>query len=340
MKITVCLIKSHQRILKVEETLANLGHSVRILNTDDYRKNCSYIEKKLDKLGFRDKRKNYIQTMEHRLSDAIFLWRSDLVLFINLPLKIFSFDFLSQFKNKSKLVCWFVDTVKDVNKENLCYLNLFDKIFSFERNDVSYLDDLKINSFFLPIGYNQSYRKLSLKKKYDLVFVGVPSDNRLIILEKLATHCKKVGLNFLICGTFYNSKLFWKKFKYIFHYPNILHFLVNRGLTPDEVCQLYNETKICLNIHVKKHLGLNPRTFEISASGAFQLVDKRPDYYGIFVPGFNITDFDGFDDLVSKINFYLTSEETQLIADRAYDTVHENYSLERSFDKLIEISEK
>src|SRR6185503_17129593 len=97
---------------------------------------------------------------------------------------------------------------------------------------------------------------------------------------------------------------------------------LNKNVTPSTVNSLYNQSKICLNIHhsQSKH-GVNQRFFEISGSKAFQLVDDNP-YIAENFSTDDITTYGSPREMLEKIGRALKNdEETNVIAERAYKKV-------------------
>ena len=50
-------------------------------------------------------------------------------------------------------------------------------------------------------------------------------------------------------------------------------YLLNHHISSNEMTNIYRRSKVYLNIGAIEHLSLNPRTFEILATGSFQLTD-------------------------------------------------------------------
>jgi spore maturation protein CgeB len=97
-----------------------------------------------------------------------------------------------------------------------------------------------------------------------------------------------------------------------------------RRLTPDEYIKIFNATDININLHSSTERDgvepygdfVNPRTFELAASGAFQLVDSRSLLAELFVPGKEIVTFDTIPELREKMAYYAArpEERAQIVA--------------------------
>lgn len=97
----------------------------------------------------------------------------------------------------------------------------------------------------------------------------------------------------------------------------------NRRLAPEEYVKIFLSGTINLNLHSSTTSPgidpindfVNPRTFEIAACGAFQLVDNRRELPEMFRIGEEIVTFDSMEDLREKIDYYLKHpEEREAIA--------------------------
>ena len=80
-------------------------------------------------------------------------------------------------------------------------------------------------------------------------------------------------------------------------------------MTASKSATLYSKTKICLNIHDGRHKSPNPRTFEILATGTFELIDERESYGGLLQEGRDLIQFRDVEDLLFKIDYYLLHED-------------------------------
>ncbi len=90
-----------------------------------------------------------------------------------------------------------------------------------------------------------------------------------------------------------------------------------RRLTPGEYIKIFNATDINLNLHSSSERDgvepngdfVNPRTFELAAAGAFQLVDERTHLPELLTPGKELITFNSMPDLKAKIEYYLKHPE-------------------------------
>jgi len=103
-----------------------------------------------------------------------------------------------------------------------------------------------------------------------------------------------------------------------------------RRVTTEETARIYGASKINLNVHSSPHHEdvnphgdfVNPRTFEIAACGAFQLVDHRAELAELFAPADELAVFRSGQDIPRLVKHYLTHDaERETMAARARQRV-------------------
>jgi spore maturation protein CgeB len=180
----------------------------------------------------------------------------------------------------------------------------YDFIFVF---DTFYIEEIRRrggkNVRYLPLATNPSRYKdflVSDQDKvnygYDVCFVGLPFPNRVEMFESLRD---------------YNLGVFgdhWTKY-----------FMLKGERTPsyyrgrasgNTVNKIYLSSKIVLNIHHHHSIeGLNTRTFDIPACGAFEMVDYKKNVEKHFEIDKEIVTFKNIYELKSKIDFYLKNDD-------------------------------
>lgn len=323
MKIILGIFSGNDKVLGIKESLEKMGHEVMPVYTDDYRMICPYYKKKLDKMGFHLFRMKYEEMWKQHLHGLLDEFHPDVVLFINFPEYIFDIRDLQDIKKQSKIICWFVDGVSE-KKELIKYYPYFDRICVFEERDVMFLHDVcNISSLYVPVGYNAAYENCKPEKKeFDIIFIGSPLINRLKILESVAKKAEEEKWKLTIYGPFYDERYPWKKYFFRVKYPHIVKYLKNTRVMASQVAKLYSKTKICLNIHTPEHKSPNPRTFDILATGSFELIDERKSYGGFLEEDRDLVQFKDIDDLLDKIDYYLRYEaEREKIAENGHRAV-------------------
>ncbi len=134
----------------------------------------------------------------------------------------------------------------------------------------------------------------------DVSFMGAGYPNRRVAFRAL------MHLDFKIWGTEWEGE------------PMLSPFVQRGGqrISPDEALKIYEASKINLNLHssvqsrelVPRGDFVNPRTFELAAMGAFQLVDKRDLMAELFGPD-DLATFENMAELQEKIAWFLSRPE-------------------------------
>jgi spore maturation protein CgeB len=98
-----------------------------------------------------------------------------------------------------------------------------------------------------------------------------------------------------------------------------------RRFSLPEMVRVFSATRVNLNIHSAAHVDtldpdpdyVNPRTFELAACGAFQLVDERGPLGELFTPD-EVISFRSVAELREKVSYYLAHDDERVaIAQRA-----------------------
>jgi spore maturation protein CgeB len=191
------------------------------------------------------------------------------------------------------------------------------------------------NSLYLPLAAQPDFhRPLNLspveKKMYgsDVSFLGAGYPNRRKAFKQLLHY------DFKIWGTEWDGDV-------------ALAPLVQRNgqrISPEEAVKIFNASKINLNLHssIKDDrlvsLGdfVNPRTFELAACGAFQLVDERGLLGELFARDELVT-FKNLDQLQEQIDYFLAhEEERQLFAGKARARVLKEHTYVHRMQTLLD----
>lgn len=337
MKILLISPLPHEQLFELTSCLQDLNHEVLFKGTQDYEEQYTYIEKKMYKLGMTGLKETYYKKLNRRMRNAYLQFNPDLVLITNgsgLDPQL-----LKEMKQKTKIILWLFDSVK---REFIAktYQNFpcYDKVFVFEKNDIPFLKEkYGIEAEYCPIGYNhKKYYPLAEKANIDISFVGNPAENRISILREVVKYVHAHHLTMKIYGSWYNEQHFWKKFQFKKREPLLFKYTVNKQLPPQEVADLYRHSKICLNIHIDLHKGINPRTFEILGAKAFELMDQREDYYQLIRPGIDVAVYESTSDLIRKIDYYLAHEkERNEISAQGYEWVKNKLTMTNCLNAIL-----
>jgi len=198
----------------------------------------------------------------------------------------------------------------------------YEYVFTLEVNCVPFYQNLGCQKvYYLPFAVNPHLfhpKRVSTSYQSDICFIGTAFWNRVHMIDRLAPLLanKKV----VIAG------YWWDRLQ---NY-SLLSSMIKLGdwMSPEETASYYNGAKIVINLHRSVDdssmnenanqlpaVSVNPRTFEISGCGAFQLVDSRAELSNAYLPGAEVGTFSSYEELVDKINYYLShDEERQQVA--------------------------
>lgn len=161
----------------------------------------------------------------------------------------------------------------------------------------------------------------------DIAFLGAGYPNRRLAFRPLAAK------NFKIWGSDWDGETV------------LAHNIQRNGqrITEEESVLIYNAAKINLNLHSSVEPGqligngdfVNPRTFELAAMGAFQLVDHRDLLSELFAENELVT-FATLEEFYSKIDYFLQHpEERKIYAERAQKRVLAEHTYEQRMAALV-----
>lgn len=183
-------------------------------------------------------------------------------------------------------------------------VHLYDSILVF---DPFYIDEIvrqgakKVQ--YLPLATNPNrYKATSLTTEerlqcdeYDICFIGMPFENRVEMFECLCDY--RLG----VFGDYWTEYFVRRGRKTPSYY---------KGRASSEMAnKIYLSSKIVLNIHHPHSIeGLNTRTFDIPACGAFEMVDYKKNIEKHFEIDKEIVTFKNIKELKSKIDFYLKND--------------------------------
>ncbi len=193
------------------------------------------------------------------------------------------------------------------------------------------------NALYLPLAaLPEFHRPMSLtpveQRKFgsEVSFMGAGYPNRRAAFRELVNH------DFKLWGTEWEG-------------DHVLEPLVQmRGarVTPEECVKIFNATRINLNLHSSVQARelvthgdfVNPRTFELAACGAFQLVDRRTLLDEAFADG-ELATFDSMEELLEKIDYFLEKqEECAEIANKGRERVLKDHTYQTRMAALLDFT--
>lgn len=192
----------------------------------------------------------------------------------------------------------------------------YDDVFTLELNCISFYQSVGCQRVhYLPLGADHAvFRPQPVLAPYhkDISFIGSAYWNRVGFISQISPVLEST--NSMISGWWWERLPQFKR----------LASRIQSGvwLTPEETAKYYYGSRIVLNVHrshddefyncnVRKiqAFSVNPRTFEIAASGAFQMTDERSDLLNFYIPGEEIVTYHSPEDCVDKIRYYLEHED-------------------------------
>ncbi|MHB9019323.1 MAG: CgeB family protein, partial [Minisyncoccota bacterium] len=234
-------------------------------------------------------------------------------------------------RKKIKIVCWLGD---DPLSKNGLLNNIFyyDRIFCVDRNWAKEISYFYSNSYYLPHAADtQIFKKINSQKyKNDIVFIGDSFNGygngflRAGVIKNLFDN----GFNIKVYGD--NG---WKKL--FLEFPFLKNVFINKIVSPQELNEIYNTSKIVLNIHHSQFkTGANQRTFEIASAGAFQLTDFKDSIKEYFDD--TLVTFDSPIELVKKAKYYIENEkERKSLALKAQNIVSAHHTYKNRIDNIL-----
>jgi spore maturation protein CgeB len=202
---------------------------------------------------------------------------------------------------------------------NLALAKEFDYVGTPVEDFIPKYEEIGVKAFWINYPYApEVHRPLNLPKKHDLIFIGTFYPERAYLIEQL----NLLGNKVLIYG---NG---WERIG--INTPRV---------TAERMVELYNESKIVLNMHQKAmamhKVKANLRIYEALGCGAFILTDYCPGMEEIFQDGEHLVVYKDTWDLNWKIKYYLKNEEERKeIAKKGHDKVKE-YSIDRTLERIF-----
>lgn len=228
---------------------------------------------------------------------------------------------------KCPKVLWMLDSIRTYPEVEQKLL-LFDHLFLFEPTDVDYLHSKTpvIGSYPLLAGFNPTkFYPKHMKRIHDVSFVGSFYQNREQFLGGLA----RMGLqNPIIIGGFRKSKD-----------VDLKRINTKSQVTFSEANSVFNQSRINLNIHhPQSKEGLNPRTFEIMASGGVQLMDRKKKAEELFREDIDVLFYNSFEEFKDKITYYLKHErKLEIIRQNAYENAIKCNTWKHRMEEMIAV---
>ncbi|WP_057915586.1 glycosyltransferase [Peribacillus muralis] len=243
-----------------------------------------------------------------------------------------------------KTAVWFTDDpyYTNVTTKKAPYYHY---VFSQEISCVSYYQLLgSPQVHYLPLAVNTKvfhYQREDDSFLLDVCFLGTAWNDRISLFDQIAPYL--FNKNVLIVGPNWNR---------MFNYYLLSNKIRLEVLSPEESARLINQSKIVINNHRSYDdntvfnnnsnklpaLSINPRTFEISACGAFQLSDVRQELNRYYERGKEIETYSSPSELIEKIDHYLSHEdERNMIARKGHSKTLKMHTYSKRLVTLLNV---
>ncbi len=293
MKILLS-IPGHTRTIPMgrftEKALQQLGHEVITFNHE----RDDFSERMREKISF----KKFIEYKNKQVLELIEQQKPDV--FFTIYGRNHDAGTLEKIKRKGiPTICWWLNDPFDLGYKYIP-VHLYDHFFTNSAGTHEVYRHYRVNNVqYLPVGVDPDTHKPmpGAEKKYDILFAGDWHPIR----EKVITGLVKKH-NIALIGP-------WKR-KIAKDSP--LHpFFIRQGyFTPAEMSEMFNQAKIVFNLHtwyVRWSYGVNPRLFEASGCGAFQISDNKLELKDLYTPGKEVITYENIEEISPLFDQYLAS---------------------------------
>lgn len=225
-------------------------------------------------------------------------------------------------KTQAPVVIWFPDAIS--NFRSAMFLNApYDFLFFKEPFAVKVLkNELSKPAFYLPECCNPAYHKPVPLTPDDM------SKYQCDITTAGNLHTARVA--FFSALRDYNVKIWGHAAPQWMDIQGIERMIQNRYVSNEEKSKCFLASRIVINnLHPTEVFGTNVRTFEVAASGSFQIVSWRPGLDQLYKENEELVAFRNLDELKEKINHYLLNQEDRIrIATNGQKRTHKEHTYE------------
>jgi len=262
-------------------------------------------------------------------------WRPVITMF-SLYTDQFIPEMISAIRQYTKTFCFFHDDTWRVEYSRY-WANKFDYFSTPDVHGVIKYNEIGLsNAIYFPFGCNNLiYRKLDLKKIYDVSFVGAWHPYRKWIIDRI----RKCGINVEAFGQGWpNGEISQEKMVKLFN-QTCINLNISNSASWD-VRYLASSPRALINrLRSKKNIEqLKARIFEVNACEAFQLSYYVEGLGQCYDTEREICVYVDADDLIEKIKFYLAHDELrETIASAAYRRTLKDHTIDRRFLNVFEV---
>ena len=260
-------------------------------------------------------------------------FRPDLVFLLNGD--ILDNDTLDDFRASGAAVALWLFDNRERLPRSVSQVSHVDHLFCFEQDDTEWFRSQGwAHVSFLPQAFDPDiYKPLAgLSRDIDILFVGNLYGSRKrkeTMLSVIRAFPDKRIVVYGLYQPWYKGLGAWlsRPYKPVFK---------NRNISPEKVNELYNRSRVVLNIHQElQKSGANPRVFEICGSGAYQVCDDNGYVRSLFPEG-SVGFYSSVPELISLIRDALDGEKTQQ-AEAAHRTVCSHHTFLARMQAVLDV---
>lgn len=236
--------------------------------------------------------------------------------------------YLAVLPGRRRIVSWFYDDpLENFGAKGMDFRAIARDyhIFCWDR---AYLPALRERGFphcaYMPFATNPDvhYPRARVGPGYDVSFVGHCTQQRVDCIAALA----QAGIAVDVFGDAAWGSLRHPKVR--FHGPS-----EHQSATPE----IYSNSSINLNItNAQLRTSLPVRVFDVLGCGGFLLTDRRRDAEELFAPGVELALYEGPEDLVGQVRYWLERpDERRLIAAAGMQRVLERFTFRQQLSAIL-----
>jgi spore maturation protein CgeB len=292
----------------------------------DYRKN-TFLEKCVFAFTYiNPKFRNYVIKMRNKRLIRL-MKNENIKTFLSSKGELISADTIKKLREMGVVtINWFSDLIPYFPfMENI--MKEYDYVFTPDNDDIKNYKK-SLNLYLLPYGGPYTTSKPNFRKrKHNVTFIGAISKER----EEMIYELKDFK------PTLWGDKK-WASSK-------VSEFYGGEWLTPQQVLELLQESKIAINIHrfaVSDGSTPNIRVFEATANGALLLTDYRRDlakYFNIKGKNKEVIVYKDFEELKKLIKYYLTHEQERIaIAKKGWKRSFKDHTYDKRVNQMLKVA--
>ncbi|MEK6879730.1 MAG: glycosyltransferase [Nanoarchaeota archaeon] len=264
--------------------------------------------------------KLFLDLVKKEQPDFIFFW------LITDEFALETLDKIKEISPNTKTINFFGDDDERFDNFTNYYSLFFDYCLVYPQLPIDFYKKQELNNIFLSCGINtENFRRLNLKKEYDVTFVGTPKKDRYDYIKFLLDK----GVNIKVFGPGWGI---YRDLSPVYYGP----------LNNEDLVKVINKTKINLAFtkNYQKGAHLKSRVFEIAGCSSFVLSEYSPSVSRFFNDGREIESFKDSSELLKKVLYYLHNEtEREKIAEGGYKKTISRYNfyleLQNFFHKIL-----